>query len=163
MIASLLKEMEQEGKTTRRMLERVPDDKYDWKPHAKSMNIRSLATHIADLPSWVNLALDTNGLDFATSPYDPKKINTTAELLDYFDETLAASKERLAKAQESDLEPDWTLRNGEHVLSVSSKGEVVRMAYSQVVHHRAQLGVYLRLLDVPVPGSYGPSADEMGL
>jgi uncharacterized damage-inducible protein DinB len=80
--------------------------------------------------------------------------------MDYFERTLADGRESLAKATEADLLPDWTLRNGDQVYSVSSKGEVIRMAYSQIVHHRAQLGVCLRLLDIPVPGSYGPSADE---
>jgi hypothetical protein len=87
-------------------------------------------------------------------------VNTTAELLDYFEKTLADGRAHLEKATDKDLEPEWTLRNGDTVLSVTSTGEVIRMAYSQIVHHRAQLGVFLRLLNVPIPGSYGPSADE---
>lgn len=160
LIQSLLEEMDQEAKTTRKMLSRIPDDKFDWKPHEKSMNIRSLATHIAELPTWVSMALDTSGLDFATAPYNPKQINNTAELLQYFEECLAKGRERLAKATEEELKPLWTLRNGEEVYFSDPKGKVIRMAYCQIVHHRAQLGVYLRLLNIPIPGSYGPSADE---
>lgn len=161
MIPMLLKEMEQEAQTTRNMLSRVPDDKYNWQPHPKSMTIKQLATHIAELPTWVSLTLTTSELDFATSPYNPVPIHNTAELMAYFEKCLADGKAHLEKASEADLSPDWTLRNGEEIYSVSTKGEVIRMAYCQIVHHRAQLGVFLRLLDVPIPGSYGPSADEM--
>lgn len=162
-IPMLLKEMEQEAKTTRKMLERIPDDKYDWKPHEKSMNIRSLATHIAELPTWVSMAINTSELDFATSPYHPKPINTTADLLAYFEECLAQGKAELGKTNEEELMKPWTLRNGEQIYNTSPEVEVIRMSFSQIVHHRAQLGVCLRLLDVPIPGSYGPSADEMSM
>jgi uncharacterized damage-inducible protein DinB len=156
----LLKEMEQEAKTTRNMLGRVPDDKYDWQPHEKSMTIRSLATHIAELPTWVTLALTTDGLDFATAPYEPVAVNNTAELLDLFERSLADGKASLSQATDEQLEPMWTLRNGEEIYSKTTKGEVIRMTFSQIVHHRAQIGVDLRLLNIPIPGSYGPSADE---
>ena len=156
----LLTEMEQEAKTTRTMLGRVPDDKYDWQPHEKSMTIRSLATHIAELPTWFTLALTTDGLDFATTPYAPVSINNMAELLDFFERSLADGKASLSKATDEQLEPIWTLRNGEEIYSKTTKGEMIRITFSQIVHHRAQLGVYLRLLNIPIPGSYGPSADE---
>jgi uncharacterized damage-inducible protein DinB len=160
-IQTLLKEMDYEAKTTRKMLERVPDDKYSWKPHEKSMTIGNLTTHIAELPAWVSMALTTSELDFATSPYEPKKIAKTKDLLNLFEDSLADGRAHLERATEKDLEPNWTLRNGEEIYSVSSKAEVIRMTYCQIVHHRAQLGVYLRLLNIPIPGSYGPSADEM--
>ena len=160
LIQTFLKEMEQESKTTRKMLERVPNDKYDWKPHEKSMSIRSLATHIAELPTWVSMTLNTDELDFETAPYDPKPINNTRDLVEYFEESFATGKERLEKATEEELSQNWTLRSGATIYSVSSKAEVIRMAFSQIIHHRAQLGVFLRLLNVPIPGSYGPSADE---
>jgi len=160
LIQSLLKEMEEESKTTRKMLERVPNDKYDWKPHEKSMDIRRLATHIAELPTWVSMTLNTDELDFETAPYDPKIINNTKDLVDYFEESFASGKSRLEKATEEELSKNWTLRSGATIYSTSTKAEVIRMAFSQIVHHRAQLGVFLRLLDVPIPGSYGPSADE---
>jgi uncharacterized damage-inducible protein DinB len=157
----LLKEMDNEATTTRKMLERVPDDKYNWKPHEKSMTIGNLTTHIAELPTWVSMVLTSSELDFAANPYEAKKISNTSDLLKLFEESLEDGKAHLATATEKDLEPDWTLRNGDQVYSVNKKGEVIRMTYCQIVHHRAQLGVYLRLLNIPIPGSYGPSADEM--
>lgn len=156
----LHKEMEQEARTTRKMLERVPEDKYDWRPHPKSMTIRQLTTHIAELPAWVSMTLHTDGLNFATSPYEPTSIAHNGELLDLFERSLASGSAGLARASDEDLLPTWTLRQGDQVLSASSRGEVIRMVFCQIVHHRAQLGVYLRLLDIPIPGSYGPSADE---
>jgi uncharacterized damage-inducible protein DinB len=161
-IQQLVKEMEQEARTTRKMLSIVPDDQYAWKPHEKSMNIQQLATHIAELPGWVTMTLKTTELDFASNPYQPKAITKTKDLLAFFEETLAEAKAGLSKAKEADLLPDWTLRNGDEIYSVSTKAEVIRMTYCQIVHHRAQLGVYLRLLNVPIPGSYGPSADDAG-
>lgn len=159
-IQQLVKEMEQEARTTRKMLAIVPDDKYTWKPHEKSMSIQQLATHIAELPGWVTMTLKTKELDFASNPYEAKPITKTKDLLTFFEETLAEAKADLSKAKESDLLPNWTLRNGDEIYSVSTKAEVIRMTYCQIVHHRAQLGVYLRLLNVPIPGSYGPSADD---
>lgn len=160
-IPALLKELEQEAQTTRKMLRIIPDDKYDWRPHPKSMNIRALATHIAELPSWVTLAVTTDELDFATTPYNPPVIETTTALLVLFETSLADGKSHLEKADDSLLTEKWTLRQGEQTFSVMTKYETIRHAYSQTVHHRAQLGVYLRLLDIPIPGSYGPSADDM--
>src|SRR5688572_15528604 len=162
-IQQLLKEMDREAQTTRKMLARIPNDKYDWKPHQKSMTIRSLATHIAELPAWVKMVLTTSELDFATTPYNPEPINNTEELMEYFEKSLLEGKEQLSKAKDADLLPNWTLRSGEEIYSVEPKGDAIRMSYCQIVHHRAQLGVYLRLLNIPIPGSYGPSADEMEL
>lgn len=161
-IPLLLKEMEQEAATTRKMLKLVPDDKFDWKPHPKSMTMKQLSTHLAELPSWVAMGLSTEGLDFAAAPYEPTEVGSNSELLDIFENSLASGKQALTAAKEEDLLPKWTLRNGEHILSVMTKYEVIRHAYSQTTHHRAQLGVFLRLLDIPIPGSYGPSADEQG-
>ena len=155
-----LQELDREAVTTRKMLQRVPNDKYDWKPHEKSMSVRQLATHIAELPGWVSMALNTEELDFEKNAYIPKTINNTFELMDYFESALTDGKSRLEKATEKELDQKWTLRNGEQVYDVSPKSDVIRMTYSQIIHHRAQLGVYLRLLNVPIPGSYGPSADE---
>jgi len=142
----LLKEMEKEAQTTRKMLERVPTDKFDWKPHQKSMSVRSLSTHLAELPTWVSIALTTSELDFASSPYQPEKIDSKEELMAYFEKSLEDGKSHLSKAVDKDLEPNWTLRNGEDIYNVSTKAEVIRMTYCQIVHHRAQLGVFLRRL-----------------
>jgi len=161
-IPMLLKEMEQEAQTTRKMLERVPNDKFDWQPHVKSMTIRKLAGHIAELPSWVSMTINTDHLDFADNPYTQPVINNTTELLALFEKSLAEGKAELEKTSEDEMIKKWTLRNGDQVYSVSQKVEIIRMTYCQIVHHRAQLGVFLRLLDVPIPGSYGPSADDAG-
>lgn len=163
LIKMLLKEMDAEFATTKKMLTCIPNDKYDWKPHPKSMSVKTLSTHIAELPSWVTLALTTDGLDFAKETYKPHPIGSTSELLDYAEKNYQDGKAHLEKAVEADLLPDWTLRSGDQIFSVATKGETIRHAYSQIVHHRAQLGVFLRLLDIPIPGSYGPSADEMGM
>lgn len=160
-VEMLLKEMDEEAKITRKMLACVPNDRYDWKPHEKSMTIRRLVTHIADIPSWVEMAICDDELDFATSTHKEPVINHTAELLQFLEESLVKGRTALAATNEDVLKQPWTLRNGEHIIDVSTKGEIVRVAYNQIVHHRAQLGVFLRLLDVPIPGSYGPSADEM--
>ena len=156
----LQKELEKEAATTRKMLERVPADQFNWQPHGKSMTLQRLATHVAELPGWITMTLNTDELDFANNPYQPVVVNNTEELVNYFEESLANGRKSLSTASEEELLPNWTLRNGDQVYSVSSKYDVIRMSLCQIVHHRAQLGVYLRLLNVPIPGSYGPSADE---
>jgi len=159
-IQPLLKEMDQEAQTTRRMLERVPTAYFSWQPHKKSMTVQQLATHIAELPGWVTMAIAADGLDFADNPYQQELISNNNDLMNYFEKTLSDSREQLATAAEDVLDQSWTLRNGADIYHVATKAEIIRMTYSQIVHHRAQLGVFLRLLDIPIPGSYGPSADE---
>lgn len=159
-ITTFQNEMENEAITTRKMLERVPADKFDWQPHPKSMTLRQLSAHVAELPGWAVYALNSDGLDFAETPYVPKKPDTNAELLSLFEKELEGCRSSLKMAKEEQLDENWTLRNGATVYSTGPKADVIRMAYNQIVHHRAQLGVYLRLLDIPIPGSYGPSADE---
>jgi uncharacterized damage-inducible protein DinB len=164
LINLLLKEMETEAATTRKMLSIVHADKFDWKPHPKSMSLKQLATHVAELPSWIKITLTTDELDFAKEPYNPINVENTAGLLDYFESNLAEARSLLEKAYEQAILTEmWTMRNAEVIYSTNTKYEVIRMTYSQIVHHRAQLGVFLRLLNVPIPGSYGPSADEMPL
>ena len=160
LIPIFLKEFEAEALTTRNMLSRIPDDKYDWQPHPKSMTIRTLATHIAELSTWVSMALTTDELDFATAPYNPTIINNTKDLLILLEKSLAEGRAELIPSNEAKLTENWTLRSGDIIYSVQTKHETIRHAFCQIVHHRAQLGVYLRLLNVPIPGSYGPSADE---
>jgi uncharacterized damage-inducible protein DinB len=156
----LKKEMEQEANTTRKMLKLVRPEDFDYKPHPKSMVMRNLATHIAELAGWSKMTLETSELDFATMDYTPAKIESNEDLMKMFESTLEEGLTALKGAREEDLLPDWTLRNGETIYSVSTKYEVIRMSFCQIVHHRAQLGVYLRLLNIPIPGSYGPSADD---
>jgi uncharacterized damage-inducible protein DinB len=153
-------ELEKEAIATRKMLAAIPDDKYDWKPHPKSMNIRQLSTHIAELPTWPGMVLNTSELDFATMDFTPPAISDTAALLQLFETSLQDGLTQLSNGKEETLDEPWTLRNGEKIYSPDPKADVIRMSISQIIHHRAQLGVFLRLLDVPIPGSYGPSADE---
>lgn len=160
-IPLLLKELDQEAAITRKFLKLVPFDKLSWQPHPKSMTMQMLTTHIAELPSWIDLAINTDGINFAGTPYKPTIVNSSEELLDLFEKSLAKGKAALSNAKEDELLKSWTLSNGDQILAVMTKYESVRHSFSQTIHHRAQLGVFLRLLDIPIPGSYGPSADEM--
>jgi uncharacterized damage-inducible protein DinB len=159
-IQLLLKEMEQEAAITRKLLALVPDDKYDWKPHEKSMTMKQLALHIAEIPSWVGTIINTAELDFAAGPYAPPLVNNNKELLALFEKSVTDSKPVLEKSDDDILDKNWTMRSGETVLLSMTKYEAIRHAFAQEIHHRAQLGVYLRLLNIALPGSYGPSADD---
>lgn len=160
-VSLLIKELESEASTTRKMLSRVPADKMDWQPHPKSMKMGTLATHIAELPTWVSMVFKTEELDFASAPYNPPKFSSNADLMAYFEKCLADGRTELVESNTPLLDKNWTLRTGEIIHVASPKIDMIRQSLSQIIHHRAQLGVYLRLLDIPIPGSYGPSADEM--
>ena len=162
-IKILLNEVEQEAQTTRKFLALVPNDKYDYKPHPKGMSLKKLAIHIAELPEWIAMGINTDGLDFAANPYNPVDINNTTDLLAYFEKCYASGHAALEATNEDVLEQPWVLRNGDQILLNQNKYDTVRVSLNQTTHHRAQLGVYLRLLNIPIPGSYGPSADELGL
>jgi uncharacterized damage-inducible protein DinB len=162
-IPMFLKELEQEAQTTRKFLSIVPNDKFDWQPHPKSMTFRQLATHIAELPGWIPMAITTSELDFAQNPYNPEVLNNTTELLENFEKNMDIARKGLEQTNEDVLAEPWTLRNGDAIIMTYTKAEVVRVALNQTTHHRAQLGVYLRLLNIPIPGSYGPSADDLEL
>lgn len=161
-IALIKNELENEAITTRKMLALVPAEKFDWKPHPKSMVMMNLATHIAELPTWVSMVLNTDELDFAVNEYKPVIVKDNAELMEFFEKSLGNGLSFLDDSKEDLLAKTWTLRMGEQILTTGSKADMIRHSLSQIIHHRAQLGVYLRLLDIPIPGSYGPSADEMG-
>ncbi|MEH3113488.1 DinB family protein [Pedobacter terrae] len=156
----LLKELEAEINITKKFLVIVPVEKFDWAPHEKSMKLKSLVVHIADLPSWISLALTTYELDFETAPYTEPLAESADDLLKILEKNHVLGKGELEKATETDLNGRWVLRMGKRVLADYSKYETIRHTISQIIHHRAQLGVYLRLLDIPIPGSYGPSADN---
>lgn len=160
LVQTFLKELQQEATTTRKMLSLVPDEQFQWRPHQKSMSLQQLATHIAELPGWVALTLNTSELDFAANGYTPLNLSSRQAVLESFEKSLAEGKAALETAVEAQMNDPWTMRNGETVYSTSPKAEVIRMSLSQTIHHRAQLGVFLRLLDIPIPGSYGPSADD---
>lgn len=157
-----LAELEQESVNTQKMFAAVPTDKLGWKPHPKSMSMRDLVTHIGEIPGWIKITVETDGLDVQTN--EPRVEITDQESLQaYFRKELANGREALQHATDKGLEATWTMSYGDRVISVRPKEDVIRMCLSQIIHHRAQLGVYLRLLDVPIPGSYGPSADEKGM
>ncbi len=161
LINLLLKEVDAEAATTRKFLALVPADEAGYKPHAKNMTMHDLAVHLAELPSWMTLGIATEGIDFATMDYTPTAWRSTEELLGIFEKSLAGGRASLEGASEELLlNGTWTMRHGEHVIDTLSKYEIVRVSLAQTIHHRAQLGMYLRLLDVPLPGSYGPTADN---
>lgn len=148
-----------ELKTTRRILERVPDGKEDWRPHEKSMTLGGLSSHVAQLPEYGIMILTTD--EFDGSKMSRFKAANTAERLKKFDEE-SGEMRRLFEALTWDYAmAPWTFKFGDRVLIENERGKLLRtMVIAHLAHHRAQLGVYLRLLDVPIPGSYGPSADE---
>ncbi|WP_134091058.1 DinB family protein [Olivibacter sp. XZL3] len=160
LIQALKKELMSEAETTRKFLTLVPEAKYNWAPHEKSMKMKDLAVHIAELPSWIAMAVDMGELDFAANEYTPTLFSNNIELRVIFEKSLEQGDEALTRVHPDDLEKRWVLRNGEAILWEGTKYGMIRQAFSQTAHHRAQLGVYLRLLNIPIPGSYGPSADD---
>ncbi len=162
LIESFLTELQQEAKSTRKMLSRVPYDNPTWKPHEKSMAISNLSGHIAEIPSWINETIEKDELDFATMNYTPPIFTSNEELLAFFDKTLDNAVKCFKACNGDDaLMPNWTLRSGDQVYFTMPKYLVIRnMVLNHIVHHRAQLSVYLRLLNIAVPGMYGPTADE---
>jgi uncharacterized damage-inducible protein DinB len=157
--ADLIPELDHEFAETRKALERVPEKKFDYKPHEKSYSLHALAAHLADIPHWVPVTLDVDVLDLEDHVQVVPK--TKAEILARFDEGLAAARTRMERASNKELGDTWTMKYKGEVALAMPKGAVLRsFIFSHNVHHRAQLGVYLRMLGVPVPGHYGPSADE---
>jgi uncharacterized damage-inducible protein DinB len=155
---AFLKEFEEEMATTRRVLERVPGDKPDWKPHPKSFSIAHLAQLLSFMPGWVTNAARETGLDLGGFPgYSNQK---PGDLLASFDKHVKEAKAALASAKDSDFAVMWSLKRGPMVLMSLPRGAVVRQTINHIVHHRGQMTVYLRLNDIPVPSIYGPTADE---
>jgi uncharacterized damage-inducible protein DinB len=161
---ALLPEFDHEMGTTRKTLERVPDDKFDWKPHLKSMALGGLATHLSNIPTWANHAIGQDSLDLAPEgkPMPPMEMaKSRAELLATFDQNIARAREAIAEATDEELFKPWSLLNNGNTILTLPKIAVLRsFVMNHMIHHRAQLGVYLRLNDIPVPSVYGPSADE---
>lgn len=155
---TLLPEFEAEMATTRRMLERVPGDRGEWKPHPRSFALGHLAQLVSWMPGWITNALRETELDLATA--GGYSFETTATLLDGFDRNVREAREAIRSAADADYQVTWSLKHGGNVLFAASRAVVVRQHVSHLVHHRGQLSVYLRLLDVPVPSIYGPTADE---
>jgi len=161
-IKELQSEFEVEATTTRKMLALVPDDRLDWSPHQKSMSLRQLATHLAEIPAWVEIAVDKDELDFNADGYRPTSVANNSDLLALFDQSYEAGRAALKRLAMPLLDKRWVMRGGEVIYLHTTKYGMIRHALAQTIHHRAQLGVFLRLLDIAIPGSYGPSADEMG-
>lgn len=159
-----LAELDKEVRPTRKMLERVPMERGGWQPHEKSMALGGLATHVANLPAWAVLTVNQDELDIApvgAPPYKMEPFTSTSDLLAAFDKNVADARKSLEAATDEHLEGDWTLLAGGHKIFTDSKKMVLRQyVFNHIAHHRAQLGVYLRLNGIPVPATYGPSADE---
>ena len=161
---ALLPEFDLEMANTRKTLERVPEDKFGWKPHEKSFSMGALATHLATIPSWGSLTIQRDSIDIAPEGEPPPKTEpaeSLKELLERFDRHVAATRDALASASDEDLLKTWTLlKGGKAVFAVPRVAALRSFIMNHNIHHRAQLGVYLRLNDVAVPSIYGPSADE---
>lgn len=160
----LLPEFDQEMAATRRLLERVPEDRLDWTPHPKSFTLGGLLSHLVNIPSWIPMTLEQEVLDMAPEGKEPWKtpqLETRAAWLAAFDANVSQGRASLEQLEDARLQEIWTLKAGAQTYFSAPKGGVLRsFALNHFIHHRAQLTVYLRLLDVPLPGIYGPSADE---
>ncbi|TDS56628.1 DinB family protein [Myroides indicus] len=158
--SSFLKELEKEIASTKKIIARIPNDKWGWKPHEKSMSVGDLAKHITELTIWTVNITEKDKLDFHQD-YVPLKATTTEDLLELLDEFYEQSRKAVEKFDEKKWEEDWSLTAGEHLIAKMPKIAANRfIVNNHIYHHRGQLSVYLRLLDIPIPGMYGPSADE---
>lgn len=160
---TLLPEFDMEMENTRKTLDRIPDDKFTWKPHDKSFTLRHLSAHVATLPSWLTTTMQTDSLDIA-APFPQFPVENRKDIMALFERSAAEARATLIAAKDEDFAKPWTCRNGEAVMFTMPKIAVLRsFVMNHLIHHRAQLGMYLRLNDIAVPGVYGPSADEMGM
>ncbi len=158
---AMARELEHEAISTRKIIERLPEDKFDWKPHEKSMTLSKLAGHIIEMISWTAPTIKQDGIDFATMNYEPKVYTTTASMLEDFDKNVADAKAILTNVDDAEFFKSWYMRNGEKLYFEMPRIAVMRsFVLSHIIHHRGQLSVFIRLLDIPVPEIYGPSADE---
>jgi uncharacterized damage-inducible protein DinB len=160
-IDSLITEFDHEAETTRKHLERLPEDKLDWRPHEKSFTAVALASHITEMIGWADAILNQDALDFDPATYKPYHATSLADLLKTFDDKVVKAKQALTSATDDTLSQPFSFKIMGQVRFERSKAAVLRdVAFSHVIHHRGQFSVYLRLLNVAVPASYGPSADE---
>ena len=157
---TLIMELEREAQTTRKLLERVPDDKLAWKPHAKSMSLGRLAQHVATTPGFISGMARLDGYDVEKFA-EPPALESAAALGAAMEESVAQAKANLAATDDAAMMADWSFRRGGHaIMTIPRIGVYRSILFNHLYHHRGQLSVYLRLLDVPVPPIYGPSADE---
>jgi uncharacterized damage-inducible protein DinB len=157
---TLLPELADELQATRRVLARVPEAQFSWQPHPKSMTLGVLVSHLTDLMGGIENTLHTTRMDVTQFEINTDELTTTQQLLARLDAHGAAAQAAIAAATPSDFEQLWSLCSGEQVLLCQTRADIIRHLISHMAHHRGQLSVYLRLLDVPVPPIYGPSADE---
>lgn len=158
---ALLTEFTHEASTTRKHLARIPDDRLDWQPHHKSFTTRALASHIVECVGWAESIFGADEFNFDPATYRPFSAATVAELLSEFDRKVEKGVRALRAVGDATVNDSWRMKIRGHVRFEKPRVDVFRdFTLSHVIHHRGQLTVYLRLLDVPVPGSYGPSADE---
>jgi uncharacterized damage-inducible protein DinB len=161
---SMLPEFDQEMQSTRKVLERVPDEKWNWKPHEKSGTLGWYAWHICTLPGWATMTINTENLDIAPKDgkgFDMPKAENAKAALTQFDKDAAEARVALEKVSDADMMANWSLLMGGQNIFTMPRVAVLRgMVMNHLIHHRGQLTVYFRMLDIPVPGLYGPSADE---
>lgn len=158
---SLIAELQFEAESTRKSLERIKEDTYSFQPHPKSMTLIKLASHLAEIPGWIEPTINLEEIDFGKMDYKPPVINNNAELLALFEKSLASGIKALESANDENLMATWTAKNNGEVVFAMQRIQVIRgMMLKHIVHHRAQLGVFLRMTEVPVPQTYGPTADE---
>ncbi len=158
-LQDILSELRQEGAVTRQHLAKVNFNKSEFQPHEKSEKFGRLAIHVAEIIAWWKNVLENNELNFID--FKPIEIKSTSELLEYFDGLLNDAEEAIQNADETELNKNWSMKYGDDVLFTLNKKEVLRkFCLNHLIHHRAQLGVYLRMLDIPIPAVYGPSADD---
>jgi len=161
LIDPILAELSHEGATTRRLLERLPQDRLGWQPHPKSMTLGRLATHIAEIPGWVGSIVEKDEFDVGASGHVPATVGSVAEIIAMFDKSVATATETLKRQSNDRLLAKWQLKkNGQLVVEMPRLGMVRSFLMNHLIHHRGQLSVYLRLQNVPLPSIYGPTADE---
>jgi len=158
---AFIPELKHESTLTKKMLERVPFEKKDWRPHPKSMALGRLATHVAEIPHWISRIITIDDWDFVARGFSSHVANSTEELLKIFEEKIAAAIADLEKTSDKEFNKKWIVRRGDQMRNELVKKVAIRgWGFNHLVHHRGQLTVYLRLIDVPVPSIYGPTADE---
>jgi uncharacterized damage-inducible protein DinB len=154
-------DLDRELAVTRRVLERLPESQFNWRPHERSMSLGQLALHVSDMPDWIRGTFAADEMDAATAPRSPKEMPTSAQLLARFDRNVAAMREAIANFDLARYDDTWTMRNGTEVIVARPRPIVYRVwCLNHLIHHRAQLCVYLRLLNLPVPTVYFNTADE---
>lgn len=157
----IIGDVAQEMASTRRILERIPDEHLAWRPHEKSMTLSGLATHLINLLNWQIAIFQYSEFDLSTVPFKREALAKRSDILAEFDTNVNKLDKLIAESDETMLGEEWTLRHGDHIILREPRAIALRtFGLSHMIHHRGQLGVYLRLLDIPVPGLYGPSADD---